>query len=450
MTGKELIIRTMKHEEVERIPWVPFAGVHAGKLKGYTAAEVLKDADKLLECLTEVHRLYMPDGMPVVFDLQLEAEILGCELMWADDNPPSVMSHPMEEKVDFSRLIESTDGRLPTVMDVTKRLKASVGETTALYGLFCGPLTLASHLRGTQLFMDMKKRPEDAEALFDYALENCLRMVDFYIEAGVDILAPVDPLISQISPKNFEQFMTKVYSRLFDYIREKGKFSSFFVCGNALKNIPLMCETNPDALSVDENLTMSVVKDITDKYNVVIGGNIPLTTTMLFGNQMDNMKCVVDLVDSVSIKNKNFIVAPGCDMPYDIPIENAIAVSDAVRNIATTRERLKDYQAVSDDIEIILPDYANLEKPLIEAFTLDSASCAACQYMWEMVKDAKNKYGDAIDVIEYKYNVRENIARCKKIGVPALPTLYINGKPTYISIIPSHDELYSKIEGLIK
>ena len=100
MTGKELIFKTMHHEDVERAPWVPFAGVHAGKLKGYTATEVLTDADKLYESLMEVNRLYMPDGQPVVFDLQLEAEILGCELMWADDNPPSVMSHPMESEIN--------------------------------------------------------------------------------------------------------------------------------------------------------------------------------------------------------------------------------------------------------------------------------------------------------------------------------------------------------------
>ena len=34
---------------------------------------------------------------------------------------------------------------------------------------------------------------------------------------------------------------------------------------------------------------MAEGKEITDRYNVALGGNIPLTTTMLFGNQMDNM-----------------------------------------------------------------------------------------------------------------------------------------------------------------
>lgn len=94
--GKELIFKTMRHEPTERVPWVPFAGIHSGKLKGYTAEEILQDGQKLYECLMEVARLYGPDGMPIMFDLQLEAEILGCELMWAKDNPPSVATHPFE------------------------------------------------------------------------------------------------------------------------------------------------------------------------------------------------------------------------------------------------------------------------------------------------------------------------------------------------------------------
>ena len=75
MTGKELIQATYRHEAVERPAWVPYAGIHAAKFKGYTATEILKDEDKLVECLMEVHRLYRPDGQPIAFDLQLEAEI---------------------------------------------------------------------------------------------------------------------------------------------------------------------------------------------------------------------------------------------------------------------------------------------------------------------------------------------------------------------------------------
>lgn len=77
---KDLLLRTLRHESTERAPWVPFAGVHAGHLKGYTATEMLTDADKAFESLMEVNRLYKPDGQPVIFDLQIEAECLGCGL----------------------------------------------------------------------------------------------------------------------------------------------------------------------------------------------------------------------------------------------------------------------------------------------------------------------------------------------------------------------------------
>mgnify|MGYP000501870003 CR=1 FL=1 len=47
MNRKEILIKTLRHEAVDQVPWVPFAGVHAGLLKNYTAKEVLQDGEKL-------------------------------------------------------------------------------------------------------------------------------------------------------------------------------------------------------------------------------------------------------------------------------------------------------------------------------------------------------------------------------------------------------------------
>ena len=187
-------------------------------------------------------------------------------------------------------------------------------------------------------------------------------------------------------------------------------------------------------------------KAITDKYNIAIGGNIPLTTVMLHGTQQDNMKYVVDLLDSIENK-QNLIIAPGCDMPYDVPVENAVGVAQAVLYTDDVREMLKNYKAAEEDIDVELPDYKALKKPLIEVFTLDSATCAACTYMMNAANIAKEKYGDAIDVVEYKFTSKENIARCKKMGVPNLPSMYINGQLKFRSIIPSKEELEAAIEA---
>jgi uroporphyrinogen decarboxylase len=449
--GKELVFKTLRHEKTDRVPWIPFAGVHAGKLKGYTAKDVLMDENKLYESLMEVHKLYSPDGMPIMFDLQIEAEILDCELLWAEFNPPSVCKHPYA--VDGSgypsddRIPTKEDGRIPMVLNTMKRIKESVGDETALYGLVCGPLTLASHLRGSQFFMDMFTNKELVENLMSFCTKVAIKMSEYYIEAGMDVIAIVDPLVSQVSPKFFSKLMGSHFKDIFDYLREVNIPSSFFVCGNATKQMRVMCETYPDSIHVDENVVLPDAKKVTDEFNIALGGNIPLTTTMLFGNQQDNMKCVIDLLDSID-DHTNLLLSPGCDMPFDTPIENTVAVAQAALNLEDARKMVASYEAVEDDFDYIeIPDYANLDKVLIELFTLDPEQCAACTYMVNSVVDIYDEIKDISEYKVYQYNIKDDIARTRKMGLKNLPTMCINGEPKYISIIPSKEELIEAIKN---
>lgn len=451
MTPKELVFAALRHEKTPRAPWVPFAGVHSGRLIGADAQQVLTDEDTLVKALLEVNRLYRPDGQPVVFDLQLEAEILGCDLVWTKDGPPSVSSHPLADTMTVPcrcTLPKPEQGRLPLVLNAMRRMKKEVGDTTALYGLICGPFTLASHLRGNDLFMDMYDDDEYVKELLSYCTDCGKKMCDYFIEAGMDVIAVVDPLVSQISSDHFEEFLSEPYKILFDYIREKGVFSSFFVCGDATRNIEVMCLTGPDSISVDENVDIIAAKAVTDKYNVTIGGNIPLTSVMLHGTQQDNMKYVVDLLAKLP-EYRNFIVAPGCDMPYAIPVENTIGAAQAVLETESVRKMVENYVSESFDVDVELPDYEHLPRPLVEVFTLDSTACAACTYMLGAATVAKEHFGDAIDMVEYKFTIKENIARCKKMGVKNLPSIYINGQLKFASLIPSREELENAINEVL-
>lgn len=269
-------------------------------------------------------------------------------------------------------------------------------------------------------------------------------MSQMYIDAGMDVIAVVDPLVSQVSPKHIEKMLSEGFKAVFDFIRSKGVFSSFFVCGNATKQIEVMCKMGPDSVSVDENVNLAGAKETTDKYNITIGGNIPLTTTMLHGTQEDNMKGVIDLIDSVD--HHNLIVSPGCDMPYDTPIENTIACAQAVKHPDSTRELIKNYEVVIDDSDVEIPDYENLDKVLIECFLLDPEQCAACTYMLASVEDNWDDLKDMADYRVYKYFIKEDIARTRKMGIANLPTMCINGEQKFISIIPSKEELIEAVK----
>ena len=450
LTGKELIFKTLRHEPTPAIPWVPFAGVHVGLLKGHSARAVLTDPDKLLESLLEANRLYTPDGQPVVFDLQIEAEILGCKLMWAEDSPPMVVTHPLDNHTEIpDHLPGPGEGRLPAVLQVMRQMKTAVGQRTALYGLVTGPFTLASHLRGTEIFMDLVDQPEYAQALLAYTARAVNAVVAMYIEAGMDVIAVVDPVISQISPRHFQRFMHEPFHQVFDFIRASGAFSAFFVCGDATKNIEAMCLTGPDCIAVDENVNMLAAQQVTARHNITLEGNIPLTSRMLLGSQQDNMQYVIEMLDTLD--PHNLIISPGCDMPYATPVENVIGAAEAIRDPEQARLILANYKAQNIDLSaVILPDYAHLAKPLMEVFTLDSASCAACSYMLAAAVRATSALDHTVDLIEYKITKPENIARLMRMGIKNLPAILINGELKFSSLIPSHPELLAAIDPYLK
>jgi len=447
MNSKELVLTAIHNGETERTPWVPFVGCHAAKLIGVSAEEYFKSSSNIVKGVTKAFELYRPDGLPVVFDLQVEAEALGCELVYADENPPSVATHPLEEGKDLEdlKIPGEEDGRFPIVLEATKEICKILGEKIAIYGLVTGPFTLALHLRGTSIFFDMIDNEEKVCELMKFTQKVCQNSARMYMDAGVDVVAVVDPMTSQISPDHFAKFVSPYVKPVFEYIKSRGKASSLFVCGNAKNNLEEMCKCAPDNISIDENVPLDYAKDLCTKYGISLGGNIKLTVTMLLGTPIDNIK---DAKNCMQIGGKKgYILSPGCDMPFNTPVENVKAVASAVYGEEVEFMEVKSHV---EDIQVEMPDYLNSDKVIIDVFTLDSLSCAPCQYMVAAVRSAVAGLEDKVQWTEYKIKAKESIVRMAKLGVKNIPTICINGKIKYVSIIPSIEELRKAVEEEIE
>lgn len=442
MNSKELVLNSLINKEVERAPWVPFVGCHGASLINVNCEEYFKSVDNIVEGVKKAYELYRPDGLPALFDLQIEAEAMGCKLVYSDTNPPSVATHPLEEGMTLADLKIPTekDGRFPIVLEATRKICESLGDKIAIYGLITGPFTLALHLMGTDIFYEMIDDEENVHELMKFCEEVCKNTARMYMQAGVDIIAVVDPMVSQISPDNFEEFVSPYITPLFQYIKDSEKTSSYFVCGNATRNVEPMCKCRPDNISIDENVELKYAKEMCDKYGVSLGGNIKLTVTMLFGTPADNIN---DAKNCLAIGGrKGYILSPGCDMPFNTPVENVKAVASVVHG------EVSEFLGVEGSlagIEVQLPDYAKEPKVIMDIITLDSASCAPCQYMVEAVKAAVVGLEDKVEWTEYKVKEKEAVVRMIKLGVKNIPTICIDGEIKYISIIPSVEELRSSI-----
>jgi uroporphyrinogen decarboxylase len=448
MNGLQLLEKTFRLEEVERVPWVPFVGVHGGRLIGADAETYLKSPDRMIEGLKRAIELYNPDGIPVSFDLQIEAEILGCELAWSGENPPAVITHPLAEGKKLADLKVPTekDGRIPIILETAGAIRKSHPDI-AVYGLITGPFTLALHLLGTDIFIKIFEDPAYVTEIMEFCTKVGMEYSRMLMDAGCDVIAVVDPMTSQIDPASFEAVVSPHASKIFAFIREQKKYSSFFVCGHAQQNIEVMCDCKPDNVSIDENIPLDYVRDVCIQKGLSFGGNMKLTVVLLMGSEED---CQSHAMECMELGGKRgFILAPGCDLPMDTPAGNLQAVTEIVhdpykQDVVRAMERTEEDLVLPD-----MADYGQTDKVIVDIITLDSESCAPCQYMVEAVKRIAPEFEGIIEWREHSIKQLSAVTFMNALMVKNLPTICIDGKIAFTSQIPPRQELIAAIQKRI-
>ena len=446
--GKSLVRAAFLGEKTERAPWIPFVGCHAATLIGASADEFLRSTELICRGVQAAIERYQPDGIPVAFDLQIEAEALGCNLNWAKDTPPAVTKHPLANGTTLEELTVPgpDEGRIPVVLEAARRLREANSER-ALYGLITGPFTLALHLLGTDIFMRMFDDPDYVARLLEFARDVAIAMARYYLDAGCDVIAVVDPMTSQIGPDQFVEFVTPYVSPVFESIHQREALSSFFVCGHAQQNLEVMCESGPQNICVDENIPLDFVRDICREKGVSFGGNLQLTTVLLLGSVADAEK---NAAECLAIgENTGFTLAPGCDIPFDTPPENLEVVGQLVRDpYRQETVQAMAHESQFDDV-LDMSQYGRADKTIVDIITLDSEACAPCQYMVEAVQKIAPEFDGIVEWREHKIKYRESIVFMTSLLVKNVPTICIDGQITFVSKIPPKEELVAAIQKRI-
>jgi len=297
--AKQLLIDAYRGKMTPKPPWVPYAGVHCAFLINEPADKMLQDPELLAKGVVNAANRYKADGIPLLFDLAGEANSVGCELKWWPDNVPSVTTHPCSDKTPAQaglQLPTKDSGRWPTLYQAAKIAKPQLDELDCvMMGLFCGPLTLASHLAGVRIFTDVYKNPDFAHEVIKFAGEVGAAAAGFYAEMGCEIIAIVDPVASQIKSETFQQFVTPNSQPAIQAIHGADRTSSFFICGDCTKVLEDVCQIGTHGFAIDEQLNMVFVRDLARKYGVGFGGNLKLTLALSLGLLSPREDAIVSL-----------------------------------------------------------------------------------------------------------------------------------------------------------
>jgi uroporphyrinogen decarboxylase len=309
--GKQDVIDAVKGLPTQKIPWVPYSGVHSAFLIGEPADKFLRDPELIAKGVIFAAERYKADGIPLLFDLTVEAISMGCDHKWWADNPPSITGHPLDKKTlaeSGLKIPGPKDGRWPVIIEAGKKVKAALPDV-ALYGILCGPLTLASHLRGVRIFTDVYKNKPLAKEIIDFSGEVAGEAARIYAEEiGCDIVAITDPVASQIKPETFREFVTPATQPAIKAVKKAGKVSSFFICGDATKVLEEVATVGTDGFAIDEQLNLNYVRDVALKHGVGFGGNLKLTLALSLGLLSPREDAIVSLAAGGST---GYVFAPG-------------------------------------------------------------------------------------------------------------------------------------------
>ena len=308
---------------------IPLLGAPGARMTGTTLKENLTNAEIQFSSLTKLMEEFQPDGIFFMMDLTVEAEALGLEVGFPEDDNPYVKEHPIKGPDELSSVVNSwsgISGRMGVFAEVADKMARELPGKRGSYVI--GPLSLAGELVGvTDLCMKLIEDPAFAESVIDF----CSRVVSEYsralIDHGADMIAVLEPTAVLLSKRQFKRFVLPYFERLRS---DLSKPLIYHICGDTEHIVEPMGASGAYGLSLDSMVDLKAVAEKIPE-DVFLIGNIDPVKVFLQSNEEEVERETAKLLEKMKAV-PNFILSSGCDIPLETPPENISAFFRAGRN----------------------------------------------------------------------------------------------------------------------
>ncbi len=330
---REKLIETGK---ADRILTCPFIDMFGAKLINKNIREVNLSGELMADLEIEAYKIFGHDSVSVGPGLYGVPEALGVKLGLPENSYPYVINNV---DVDYNHIEELPvadpykDGRLPLFLDGVKKLLDEVKHEVSVGSSVAGPFSTAATVIGTERFLkDIRKNPEAIHKLLAQVTKSVLAYMDAVMDLGVVPSMP-DPVASGtlISTKTFSEFALPYLETCVEHIRSRmGRGPTLHICGTTKKHWPEIKKLNLSALSLDNIDDIGEACDtLGDKFCIV--GNVDPVKIMLKGTKETIYAAVKECIDKAWNNPKGFVLATGCDIPINAPVENVHFFMEAAR-----------------------------------------------------------------------------------------------------------------------
>lgn len=319
-TSKELVRSLFAGKPVSRPPFIPYMATAAAQFMQVPVQKLFSDPTTLANSLQACQRLFKYDGIAVLLDTTLEAEVCGCRVEWRDKEPPLVASHILQkqkpESLDISGI--ESKGRIPVVLEAAKRLAQTAGRDVAMLGVITGPITLGKHLMGDDFVPALDINTQLSQKVLELSGQIALALAKAYGELKFDAIVLADSNLASIYPVHYPkvQPVLKTLRNLVNFYDASLILLTGHISPVTAERFSAFLEFEADGFSLGNPI--SDIKNLSQVKPRLLGRCIPGPT--LVGSAESIEEAMLELIDK-SIEGR-FFVTSEWEVPPGTPVSN--------------------------------------------------------------------------------------------------------------------------------
>lgn len=328
MNQRERLLKSLRMEPVDRPPAaVPTqnAIVEIMEMSEYRWPDSLRKAGDMAGLAWACHEIGGIESVRVPFDINVEAEAMGCDTRFSEDMsmPPVTTPRAKEDYKKIRTPDARRDGRMPVVIEAVRILKEKTSDEVPLIAALGTPYELLSTtLDCEDIALSIHEDPD----FLNEQLKKMTMIAKNYgkelEDAGADVLMLVDGTSQNLGPRHFEMFSLPFTKSLAESFT---KPTILHICGNSTHLLEYMVTAGVSALSIDKPVdTLQALKAAGGKIALV--GKIP-PYALCVGSKSE----VIEETDE-SLRQGIHVISPGCGILPQTPLENLMAYIERVQN----------------------------------------------------------------------------------------------------------------------
>ena len=307
------------NNKVAAIPIMTHPGI---ELIGKTVRDAVTDGQVHYEAIKALYEKYPSAASCVIMDLTVEAEAFGAEVVFPQNEVPSVTGRLLtdEAAIETLQVPDVNKGRVPEYLKANRLAAEHLTDRPVLAGCI-GPYSLAGRLYDmSEIMMLIYINPDAAKML----LAKCSEFITNYClalkEAGANGVVMAEPAAGLLSNEDCQQFSSEYVKDIIAKVQDDDFAVILHNCGNTGNCTQAMVYTGAMGYHFGNKIDMvEALKEV--PADALAMGNLDPVSVFKMGSAALMKKETMALLETTK-DYPNFVLSSGCDTPPHTPFEN--------------------------------------------------------------------------------------------------------------------------------